>query len=77
MRGGLCGGGTGFLTDFASGSDKSVSRETFLSDWSRKPYKTAYIRRLEIGGIAPEIGIFGGSCPRRERAPAASPTTEI
>jgi hypothetical protein len=32
--------------------DKNVSRETFLSDWGRKPYKRSYDRWREMCKIA-------------------------
>jgi hypothetical protein len=43
-----CGG----LSDLTPQSDKNVSRETVLSDWGRKPYKTTYVRQGETRAIA-------------------------
>src|ERR1019366_3713804 len=40
---GVLGGG---LSDSEPQSDKNVSRETFLSDGGRKPYKAAYAARV-------------------------------
>ena len=53
-------GGPGGLSDLAAQSDKSVSRETLLSDESRKPYKATSIARLETRAIARKPGPFGG-----------------
>ncbi len=41
-------------------SDKNVSRETVLSDWGRKPYKTTSIAQGETRAIARKLGLFGG-----------------
>ncbi len=60
-----CGG----LSDLTPQSDKNVSRETVLSDWGRKPYKTTYVRQGEARAIARKLGLFGG-CRVRLRAGA-------
>jgi len=48
------------LTGFMPQSDKNVSRETVLSDWGRKPYKTTSIAQGETRAIARKLGLFGG-----------------
>jgi hypothetical protein len=49
-------------------SDKSVSRETLLSDWSRKPYKPAYVFRIEARGFARKCCHFGNLVLRKPRS---------
>ena len=39
-------GETSILSDSGAQSDKSVSRETFLSDWRAKPYKASDSGRI-------------------------------
>jgi hypothetical protein len=53
----FCGWQSGFVR-FSARSDKSVSRETFLSDWSPEPYKASYVIHLQARPLARNIGPF-------------------
>src|ERR1019366_9934655 len=53
------GRGPRSLSDSGAQSDKNVSRETFLSDWGRKPYMDSYARRLAKRGMAQKNCLLG------------------
>jgi hypothetical protein len=61
------------LSGFMLQSDKNVSRETVLSDWGRKPYKTTSIAQGETRAIARKLGLFGGWLVRPRAAAALVP----